>query len=169
MIDKSLFTFQSYFMGCAFDSFSTSWSDRSYVITLLVLAWLIPLVIICLSYVSIIFRVRISLQHIKQLTNVASNSCITSGPTRKPSWISRSARGSRRDTEGSTETNSSLDKNVEQRVSSHSRKLVHYVLELLLTDCHCTIILHSFFLFIHFVLSHEIILSSGFPNIKAFS
>lgn len=29
-------------MGCAFDSFSTSWGDRSYVITLMVFCWALP-------------------------------------------------------------------------------------------------------------------------------
>ena len=29
-------------MGCAFDSFSTSWRDRSYIIVLMVLCWLLP-------------------------------------------------------------------------------------------------------------------------------
>ena len=47
-------------MGCAFDSFSTSWTDRSYVLTLLVLAWLIPLISNIVFYVSMIYRVRTS-------------------------------------------------------------------------------------------------------------
>ena len=47
-------------MGCAFDSFSSSWTDRSYVLTLLVLAWLIPLVSNIVFYVSMIYRVRTS-------------------------------------------------------------------------------------------------------------
>ena len=47
-------------MGCAFDSFSTSWTDRSYVLTLLVLAWLIPLILNIVFYVSMIYRVRTS-------------------------------------------------------------------------------------------------------------
>ena len=29
-------------MGCAFDSFSRSWGDRSYIIVLMVLCWLLP-------------------------------------------------------------------------------------------------------------------------------
>ena len=29
-------------MGCAFDSFSTSWVDRSYILALMVLCWLLP-------------------------------------------------------------------------------------------------------------------------------
>ena len=49
---------QSYFMGCSFDNFSTSWWDRSYVITLLILAWFIPLVIIFISHIGILYRVR---------------------------------------------------------------------------------------------------------------
>ena len=29
-------------MGCAFDSFSTSWRDRSYILVLMLLCWLLP-------------------------------------------------------------------------------------------------------------------------------
>ena len=47
-----------YFMGCSFDNFSTSLWDRSYVITLLILAWFIPLVIIFISHIGILYRVR---------------------------------------------------------------------------------------------------------------
>ena len=53
-----LIVLQSYFMGCSFDNFSTSWWDRSYVITLLILAWFIPLVIIFISHIGILYRVR---------------------------------------------------------------------------------------------------------------
>ena len=49
---------QSYLLGCAFDTFSSSWHDRSYVVTLLVLAWFIPLVIICVTHIGIINRVK---------------------------------------------------------------------------------------------------------------
>ena len=45
-------------MGCAFDMFSTTWNDRSYVVVLFVLCWCIPLIIIFYSYGSIFFRVR---------------------------------------------------------------------------------------------------------------
>ena len=45
-------------MGCAFDVFSSSWSDRSYVLTLFVLCWCIPVLIICTSYIGIIYRVK---------------------------------------------------------------------------------------------------------------
>ena len=51
-------TFQAYFIGCSFDSFSTSWKDRSYVITLMVMAWVIPLTILFLSHFSIVHSVR---------------------------------------------------------------------------------------------------------------
>ena len=54
------FLFQSYFMGCSFDSFSSSWKDRSYVCTLLVIAWLFPCTGIFISHLSIIRRVRYS-------------------------------------------------------------------------------------------------------------
>ena len=45
-------------MGCAFDMFSTTWNDRSYVVVLFVLCWCIPLIVIFVSYGSIFFRVR---------------------------------------------------------------------------------------------------------------
>ena len=45
-------------MGCAFDMFSTSWNDRSYVVVLFILCWCIPLVIIFVAYVSIFSRVK---------------------------------------------------------------------------------------------------------------
>ena len=45
-------------MGCSFDSFSSSWKDRSYVCTLLVIAWLFPCTGIFISHLSIIRHVR---------------------------------------------------------------------------------------------------------------
>ena len=45
-------------MGCAFDMYSTSWTDRSYVITLFVLCWFIPLLVIFMAYIGIVYRVR---------------------------------------------------------------------------------------------------------------
>ena len=45
-------------MGCAFDLYSTSWNDRSYVATLLVFAWFIPLIVIFTSYIGIIYHIR---------------------------------------------------------------------------------------------------------------
>ena len=45
-------------MGCAFDMYSTSWSDRSYVLTLFILCWFVPLIIIFVAYIGIIYRVR---------------------------------------------------------------------------------------------------------------
>ena len=60
-------------MGCAFDMFSTTWNDRSYVVVLFVLCWCIPLIIIFYSYGSIFFRVRKS---------NARNVCYCGTPTR---------------------------------------------------------------------------------------
>ena len=45
-------------MGCAFDMYSTSWVDRSYVLTLFILCWFVPLFIIFVAYAGIIYRVR---------------------------------------------------------------------------------------------------------------
>ena len=56
--NKCSFSIQSYFIGCTFDSFSSSWNERSYTITLLVIAWLIPLIIVVSSHVGILYRIR---------------------------------------------------------------------------------------------------------------
>ena len=53
-----LFLFQAYLIGCSFDSFSSSWKDRTYVFTLLIIAWVVPLVIIFLTHLSILHHVR---------------------------------------------------------------------------------------------------------------
>ena len=58
LISKSITKFQSYLIGCTFDSFSTSWTDRSYIIMLLVVAWLIPLLSIILSHIGIFYRIK---------------------------------------------------------------------------------------------------------------
>ena len=53
-----IYIFQSYFMGCAFDMFSTSWTARSYVLVLFIVCWFVPLFVIISSYCGIIMRVR---------------------------------------------------------------------------------------------------------------
>ena len=45
-------------MGCTFDYYSSTWNARSYVITLLVFAWAIPLIIIVNAYLRIIRYVK---------------------------------------------------------------------------------------------------------------
>ena len=45
-------------MGCAFDMYSTSWNHRSYVLTLFILCWFVPLLMIFVAYFGIIYRVR---------------------------------------------------------------------------------------------------------------
>lgn len=47
-------------MGCAFDMYTTSWNDRSYVLVLFVLCWFVPLLIMFQSYGAIIYRVSYS-------------------------------------------------------------------------------------------------------------
>ena len=89
-------------MGCTFDSFSSSWSDRSYVLTLLVLAWIIPLVIIFLSYIGIIYEVVQS--SIKTPHNPIPCRRSTSG----------SRLGGHR---AGHDSNAQIDRNVEHRVS----------------------------------------------------
>ena len=52
------FLFQAYFMGCTFDCYSTTFNSRSYAITLLVIAWIVPLIFILTAYIRIIQYVR---------------------------------------------------------------------------------------------------------------
>ena len=48
---------QSYFMGCVFDLFSTSFNTRSYVAAMFTIAWFIPLITITSCYIGILLRV----------------------------------------------------------------------------------------------------------------
>ena len=71
-------SFQAYFIGCTFDSFSQSWHDRSYVLTLLVTAWLVPLFMIFLSDLGILHRIRttninITIERSKSLASTDSS------------------------------------------------------------------------------------------------
>ena len=52
--------FQSYLMGCAFDMYSSAWSDRSYGIVLFFYCWIFPLLIIFFSYIGIMYETRSS-------------------------------------------------------------------------------------------------------------
>lgn len=47
-------------MGCAFNMYSSAWSDRSYGLTLFFYCWIFPLLIIFCSYIGIIYHTRIS-------------------------------------------------------------------------------------------------------------
>ena len=62
IIIKHVFFFilKSYLMGCAFNMYSSSWSDRSYGLTLFFYCWIFPLLIIFCSYIGIIYHTRIS-------------------------------------------------------------------------------------------------------------
>ena len=37
---------QAYMVGCSFDTFSKSWLDRSYIVWLILIAWLLPMAVI---------------------------------------------------------------------------------------------------------------------------
>ena len=52
------FKFQSFYMGCTFDCFTDTWNSRSYLITLLIVAWVIPLIVILNSHLRIIMYLR---------------------------------------------------------------------------------------------------------------
>ena len=45
-------------MGCTFDCFTATWNSRSYLITLLIVAWVIPLIVILNSHLRIIMYLR---------------------------------------------------------------------------------------------------------------
>ena len=45
-------------MGCAFDSFSTSWGDRSYILVLMVLCWLLPSFHNLAGYITMMKKLR---------------------------------------------------------------------------------------------------------------
>ena len=45
-------------MGCAFDTFSPSWVDRSYALTLMVLCWVFPMIANVVCYMVMVYRVR---------------------------------------------------------------------------------------------------------------
>ena len=45
-------------MGCTFDCFTNTWNSRSYLITLLIVAWVIPLIVILNSHLRIIMYLR---------------------------------------------------------------------------------------------------------------
>ena len=45
-------------MGCAFDSFSKSWIDRSYIMVLLVLCYVLPTTTNWVCYLAMVFRFR---------------------------------------------------------------------------------------------------------------
>ena len=49
---------KAYLIGCTFDSFSNSWNDRSYVLTMMVVAWLVPTASNVFCYVAIVNRVH---------------------------------------------------------------------------------------------------------------
>ena len=54
-------------MGCAFDSFSRSWGDRSYIIVLMVLCWLLPTVHNLAGYT--IMMIELKKSNINSLAN----------------------------------------------------------------------------------------------------
>ena len=77
-------------MGCSFDGFSSSWVDRSYIIVLLVLAWVIPLILIFISNIGIIHRTRnsdVNKLFLSKISCVSSDANGTSNRklSRKPS------------------------------------------------------------------------------------
>ena len=55
-------------MGCTFDMYSSSWSDRSYGLILFVLCWVLPLFVIFFSYLGIISHTRLSSKNLLSRT-----------------------------------------------------------------------------------------------------
>ena len=50
--------FQAHLVGCVFDNFTPSFNARSYVVTLLIVAWIVPMTIIVACYAGILVSVR---------------------------------------------------------------------------------------------------------------
>ena len=62
-------------MGCAFNMYSSAWSDRSYGIVLFLYCWIFPLLIIFFSYIGIMYETRSSRKTLikKEKKNVEDN------------------------------------------------------------------------------------------------
>ncbi|XP_059081871.1 rhodopsin, GQ-coupled-like [Tigriopus californicus] len=52
------FVSEALVIGCSFDSFSTEWSDRSYILVLVLVAWCLPMGVLCQCYFRIFYAVR---------------------------------------------------------------------------------------------------------------
>ena len=52
---------EAYLLGCSFDAFESSWDSRSYILVLIVLAWIAPITIIGYCYLRIIQNVKSNL------------------------------------------------------------------------------------------------------------
>ena len=71
--DLNVFFFlsQAYLAGCSFDAFSTSWQSRSYIVTLVVVAWFLPMTCLCACYFRIFYSVRDGLLRWTEIPNAA--------------------------------------------------------------------------------------------------
>ena len=107
LISKCITKFQSYLIGCTFDSFSTSWTDRSYIIMLLVVAWLIPLLSIILSHIGIFYRIK----------NSEVNIVLTNAPERRLASSSRMKQLKRLGTKSDMPNGGNILPHVTQRVN----------------------------------------------------
>ena len=107
-------SFQSYFIGCSFNAFSQSWSDRSYIITLIVFAWMVPTIMIFISHVAILYRVRHS--NIKDML-IKKFSCGLSSTTKNGNLTIRKKLSMRRNTSSAISSEKSCLPHLLQRVS----------------------------------------------------
>ena len=62
---------QTYLIGCSFDAFTPSLSSRSYIVMLILVAWLLPLFLLFSSYAAIFWTVRSGLLLWTEMPNVA--------------------------------------------------------------------------------------------------
>jgi hypothetical protein len=55
-------------MGCAFDKYSSAWSDRAYGVVLFLLCWIFPHFVIFFSYSGIVFHTQLSTENLLSRT-----------------------------------------------------------------------------------------------------
>ena len=61
------FYFQAYILGCSFDSFDMGWEARSYIIVLIILAWILPIAVVGFCYSQIIHSVSKNLFYLSAI------------------------------------------------------------------------------------------------------
>ena len=62
-----IFYFQAYILGCSFDSFAPTWEARSYIIVLIILAWILPITVVGFCYSQIIHSVSKNLFYLSAI------------------------------------------------------------------------------------------------------
>lgn len=61
------YTAEAYILGCSFDSFAPTWEARSYIIVLIILAWILPITVVGFCYSQIIHSVSKNLFYLSAI------------------------------------------------------------------------------------------------------